>query len=70
MCLNCGCGEPETRHKDTDITMDDVRSASAGAPLDKTVQNMRSSLEKVGRSEGTQTGSTMGQSNSSSQYGR
>lgn len=67
MCLNCGCGEPETRHKDTDITMDDVRNASAGAPLDQTVQNMRSSLEKMGRPEGDGIGSSMGQSGSSSQ---
>lgn len=69
MCLNCGCGEPETRHKDTDITLDDVRKASAGAPLDETVQNMRTSLEKVGQSEGGRMSSTMGQSSSSSQSG-
>ncbi len=69
MCLNCGCGEPDTRHKDTDITSDDVRKASAGAPLDQTIQNMRTSLEKMGRSEGGQTGSSMGQSSSGSQSG-
>lgn len=69
MCLNCGCGEPETRHKDTDITLDDVRNASAGAPMDQTVQNMRTSLEKMGQSEGAQMGSSMGQSSSSSQSG-
>ncbi len=63
MCLNCGCGEPETRHKDTDITLDDVKKASAGAPMEKTVQNMRASLDKMGQSEGA----SMGQSNSGSQ---
>jgi hypothetical protein len=67
MCLNCGCGEPESRHKDTDITMDDVRKASADAPLDQTIQNMRSSLETMGRSDGAQIGSSMGQSSSGSQ---
>jgi hypothetical protein len=69
MCLNCGCGEPETRHKDTDITLDDVRKASAGAPLDQTVQNMRTSLDQMGLSEGGQTGSSFGQSSSSSPSG-
>ena len=56
MCLNCGCGEPETRHKATDITTDDVRKASADGPLDKTVQNMRASLEKMGQSGSGQQG--------------
>lgn len=69
MCMNCGCGEPETRHKDTDITLDDVRKASAGGPMDQTVQNMRTSLEKMGRSDGEQTGSSMGQSNTSAPSG-
>lgn len=54
MCLNCGCGEPETRHKDTDITLDDLRTASSGMPLEQTVQNMRTSLDKLGHSEGDQ----------------
>ncbi len=69
MCLNCGCGEPETRHKDTDITLDDVRKASAGGPLEQTVQNMRTSLEKMGQSDAGQTGGSMSQSTSGSQSG-
>jgi hypothetical protein len=69
MCLNCGCGEPETRHKDTDITLDDVRQASTGASLDQTVQNMRTSLETIGQSERGQMGGSMAQSGSSSQSG-
>ena len=69
MCLNCGCGEPETRHNDTDITSDDVRKASAGAPLDQTVQNMRTSLDQMAQSKGGQMGSSMGQSSSSSPSG-
>ena len=63
MCLNCGCGEPETRHKETDITAEDVRNASAGSSLDQTVQNMRTSLDKMGQSQGGQTRGSMGQSN-------
>jgi len=50
MCLNCGCGEPETRHQPTDITADDVRKAAAGKPLDQAVQNIRSGLDKMSRS--------------------
>lgn len=61
MCLNCGCGEPETRHKETDITADDVRQASAGKPLDQTVQNMRASLDKMGQSQGGEASSSMSQ---------
>ena len=65
MCLNCGCGEPETRHKETDITADDVRKAAAGTSLDQTVQNMRSSLDKMGQSQGGQMSGSMAQSSSS-----
>ena len=66
MCLNCGCGEPETRHKETDITANDVREASAGTPVDQTIQNMRVSLDKMGQSQGAEMGSPTGQSSSSS----
>jgi hypothetical protein len=64
MCLNCGCGEPETRHKETDITADDVRKAAAGTPIDQTIQNMRTSLDKMGQSQGAQMDSRMGQPSS------
>jgi hypothetical protein len=30
MCLNCGCGEYNERHKPTDITLDDLRAAADG----------------------------------------
>ena len=49
MCLNCGCGEPETRHQATDITADDVRKAAAGKPLDQTVRNIRTGLDSMGQ---------------------
>ena len=67
MCLNCGCGEPETRHKETDITADDVRKAAAGTPMDQTIQNMRTSLDKMGQSQGAQMGSPMGRPSSGGQ---
>ncbi len=57
MCLNCGCGEPEARHKATDITADDVRQASGGKPLEETVRNLRTSLDQLERSGGGQTSS-------------
>lgn len=64
MCLNCGCGEPETRHKETDITADDVRQASANNPLDQTVQNIRTGLDKMRQSQGTEVGGSTSQSSS------
>ena len=72
MCLNCGCGEPETRHKETDITADDVRKAAAGTPLQKTVQNIRTSLDKMDSGEGqmASAGSSSDRSSGQSDYGR
>jgi len=69
MCLNCGCGEPETRHKETDITAEDVRKASADSSMDQTVKNMRASLDKMGQSQGGQTDASMGQSNAGAPSG-
>jgi hypothetical protein len=62
MCMNCGCGEPETRHQDTDITAADVRQAAAGKSLDETIQNMRTSLDQMERSGGQMSGSQDGSS--------
>jgi hypothetical protein len=67
MCLNCGCGEPETRHKETDITADDVRNAAAGTPMDQTIRNMRTSLDKMGQSQSGEMGSSMSQPSSGGQ---
>ena len=67
MCLNCGCGEPETRHQATDITADDVRKASAGKPIDQTVRNMRTGLDKMGQSQGNEKGGSVSQSSSGGQ---
>jgi hypothetical protein len=55
MCLNCGCGEHDTRHKESDITLEDVRQASAGTSMHETLQNMRTYLEKIGASGGSQS---------------
>ena len=69
MCLNCGCGEPETRHQATDITADDVRKAAAGKPLDQTVRNIRNGLDSMSRS-GNGAMSAAGQGGSSGQTQR
>ena len=51
MCMNCGCGEPETRHQPTDFTEDDLQKAAEGSgiSIEQAAANMRTSLEKVGR---------------------
>lgn len=33
MCLSCGCGEPNERHHDGDITMDDIDKAAENATI-------------------------------------
>lgn len=50
MCLNCGCGEPDTRHQPTDITRQDVEQAAegSGATVDEAVANLTASLAKLG----------------------
>ena len=34
MCLNCGCGDYNERHKPTDITSDDLKAAADGQNMD------------------------------------
>ena len=50
MCLNCGCGEPDTRHQLTDITRQDIEQAAkgGGATVEETVANLTASLAKLG----------------------
>jgi hypothetical protein len=33
MCVSCGCGEPNERHKPGDITMDDLTKAAKNHDL-------------------------------------
>jgi hypothetical protein len=49
MCLNCGCGEPDTRHQPTDITREDVERAAQGGGLsvDQAITNLSDSLSKL-----------------------
>ena len=34
MCMNCGCGEYNERHKSSDITLDDLKAAAEGQDMD------------------------------------
>jgi hypothetical protein len=33
MCMSCGCGEPNQRHKPGDITLDDLKKAASNHDL-------------------------------------
>ena len=48
MCLNCGCGEPDTRHQPTDITKDDLQRAAdgSGISLTEATANLQASLQQ------------------------
>jgi hypothetical protein len=52
MCLNCGCGEYDERHKPSDITREDLAKAAEGQGMDmnQTVSNMKESMEAIGKS--------------------
>ena len=34
MCLNCGCGAFEEKHKPTDITLNDLKAAAKGHDME------------------------------------
>ena len=46
MCMNCGCGEPDTRHHPTDITREDLQRAAdgGGMSLERAASNVEDSL--------------------------
>ena len=50
MCMNCGCGELDTRHKDTDIVREDIQSAAKGqgSSMEETARNLSVSLQRLG----------------------
>jgi hypothetical protein len=52
MCLNCGCGEYEKRHKPSDITMDDLKEAAHGQGME--LGKAATNLEEAGRAIGQQ----------------
>jgi hypothetical protein len=62
MCMNCGCGEVDTRHKETDIVQQDIQQAAEGQGMsqEETIQNLESSMQQM-RSQSSST-SAMGAS--------
>jgi hypothetical protein len=55
MCLNCGCGEYDKRHKPSDITVEDLKTAAdgQGMELKLAVANMQESMEAIEKEGGT-----------------
>ena len=54
MCLNCGCGMPETRHKPGDITLSDLRTAAQNHDMEveqaaDNIHNAARELKQAGR---------------------
>ena len=54
MCMSCGCGEYNERHKPGDIILDDLRQAAENAQIsvEQTASNISESARKL-RQEGT-----------------
>ncbi len=48
MCMNCGCGELNERHKETDITLDDMQAAASGHDMD--VEQAADNIHQAARS--------------------
>ena len=63
MCMNCGCGNVDERHKPTDIVRDDLQKAADGGGLsvDEVATNLRSSLETMTPAGGDSASSGSGQ---------
>lgn len=57
MCLNCGCGQLDTRHKETDLVREDVRKAAQGqgSSMSETIANMERSLRDLRTTAGTES---------------
>jgi hypothetical protein len=47
--MNCGCGQLDTRHKQTDIVTNDVRRAAEGQgrSFEETVGNLDQSIHRM-----------------------
>ena len=49
MCMSCGCGKPNERHKPGDITQDDLEKAAKNSQIDleKAAENIHASAKKI-----------------------
>jgi hypothetical protein len=54
MCLNCGCGKYNERHKPTDIVLDDLKAAAQGHDMEveeaaDNIHNSARELKQAGK---------------------
>jgi hypothetical protein len=49
MCMSCGCGEPNERHKEGDIVLDDLRRAAQNANID--IEQAADNIHNAARQE-------------------
>ena len=49
MCLNCGCGQYDQKHKSTDITIDDLKAAAKGhnMEVEKAADNIHNGAREL-----------------------
>lgn len=49
MCMNCGCGQVNEKHKPTDITLDMLQAAAKGHDMDveQAADNIHNSAREV-----------------------
>ncbi|MGI8915862.1 MAG: hypothetical protein ACR2JY_19145 [Chloroflexota bacterium] len=49
MCLNCGCDEPNERHKPGDITLDDLKKAAKNhdMPVEQAADNIHAAARQA-----------------------
>ena len=53
MCMNCGCGEYNERHKSSDITIDDLKAAAEGHDMEveTAADNIHQGAHQMGEQE-------------------
>jgi hypothetical protein len=58
MCMNCGCGEVDTRHKETDIVQQDIQRAAEGQGMsqEETIRNLEASMQQMRSQPGSTSG--------------
>ncbi len=54
MCMNCGCGQVNERHKPTDIVLDDLKAAAQGHDMEveeaaDNIHNSARELKQAGK---------------------
>lgn len=49
MCMSCGCGKPNERHREGDIILDDLRRAAQNADIEveQAADNIHASAKQL-----------------------